>query len=82
MSLTSVSIRRPVFGSMLVAGLVVLGIVSLSRLEVDLNPDVDFPYVSVTTLLRGAPDGWEAQHTPPLSTLKAHRTGNRCPTTP
>jgi HAE1 family hydrophobic/amphiphilic exporter-1 len=39
---------------MLILGLVVLGLVSLSKLEVELNPDVEFPYVAVTTVLRGA----------------------------
>jgi HAE1 family hydrophobic/amphiphilic exporter-1 len=52
--LASVSIRRPVFAVMLIAGLVVLGLVSLAKLEIDLNPDVEFPVVSITTVLRGA----------------------------
>ncbi|MFQ5699816.1 MAG: efflux RND transporter permease subunit [Myxococcota bacterium] len=54
MNLSSVSIRRPVFALMLILGLVVLGAVSLSRLEVALNPDVEFPFVAVQTVLRGA----------------------------
>lgn len=54
LNLPLVSIRRPVFALMLNVGLVVLGLVSLSRLNVDLNPDVDFPFVTVTTMLEGA----------------------------
>ena len=54
MKLASVSIRRPVFALMLTLGLVVLGFVSLSRLEIALDPDVEFPFVAVTTVLRGA----------------------------
>ncbi len=54
MKLASLSIRRPVFALMLTLGLVVLGFVSLSRLEIALDPDVEFPFVAVTTVLRGA----------------------------
>ena len=39
---------------MLILGLVILGLVSLGRLNTDLNPDVDMPFVTVTTVLRGA----------------------------
>ena len=48
------SIRRQVFALMLIAGLVGLGLVSLGRLNTDLNPDVDMPFITVTTVLRGA----------------------------
>jgi HAE1 family hydrophobic/amphiphilic exporter-1 len=54
MNLPLISIRRPVFAFMLIASLVVLGLVSLTRLDLDLNPRVDFPFVTVTTLLPGA----------------------------
>ncbi|MEO1020727.1 MAG: efflux RND transporter permease subunit, partial [Pseudomonadota bacterium] len=54
MWLADVSIRRPVFATMLIASLVVLGLVSFNRLGVDLFPKVEFPYVSVTTALPGA----------------------------
>ena len=54
MNLPLISIRQPVFALMLILGLVVLGLVSLQRLDVDLNPDVAFPFVTVTTLLPGA----------------------------
>ena len=54
MNLPELSIRRPVFAAMLVLGLVVLGVVSLGRLEMALEPDVEFPFVSVVTQLRGA----------------------------
>jgi HAE1 family hydrophobic/amphiphilic exporter-1 len=52
--LAEVSIRRPVFAAMLNLGLVVLGLVSLARLEMKLEPDIDFPFATVTTELRGA----------------------------
>ncbi len=54
MKLAEISIRRPVFAAMLNLGLVVLGLVSLGRLEMKLEPDIDFPYAMVRTELRGA----------------------------
>jgi HAE1 family hydrophobic/amphiphilic exporter-1 len=54
MNLPLISIRRPVFAFMLIASLVVIGLVSLFRLDLDLNPRVDFPFVTVTTILPGA----------------------------
>ena len=54
MNLADVSIRRPVFAAMLILALVVLGLVSLSRLEMQFDPDIEFPVAYVTTELRGA----------------------------
>jgi hydrophobe/amphiphile efflux-1 (HAE1) family protein len=54
MKLADVSIKRPVFATMMILSLVVLGLFALTRLNVDLMPDVDFPYVVVTTVLPGA----------------------------
>jgi HAE1 family hydrophobic/amphiphilic exporter-1 len=53
-TLSEVSIRRPVFAAMLILGMVVLGLVSLSRLEMQMDPDIEFPFVYMTTELRGA----------------------------
>ncbi len=47
-------IRRPVFASMLIATLVVVGIASFLHLRVDRFPSVDVPTVSVRTVLPGA----------------------------
>ena len=47
-------IRRPVFASMLITTLVVVGIAGLMRLPVDRFPSVDLPTVSVRTTLPGA----------------------------
>jgi HAE1 family hydrophobic/amphiphilic exporter-1 len=52
--LSDVSIRRPVFAAMLILGMVVLGLVSLGRLEIQLDPDIEFPIATVSTELRGA----------------------------
>jgi HAE1 family hydrophobic/amphiphilic exporter-1 len=52
--IADVSIERPVFAAMLNLGLVVIGLISLSRLELKLEPDIDFPFANVVTELRGA----------------------------
>jgi len=54
MKLADVSIRRPVFATMMIMALVVLGLFSLVNLNVDLYPDVDIPFVIITTILPGA----------------------------
>jgi HAE1 family hydrophobic/amphiphilic exporter-1 len=54
MILSDVSIRRPVFAVMMIVALLVLGITSFRRLNVDLFPNVDFPFVVVTTVYPGA----------------------------
>ncbi len=48
------SIKRPVFATMVILFLLVLGIVSYPRIGVDLFPKVDFPIVNITTTLKGA----------------------------
>jgi HAE1 family hydrophobic/amphiphilic exporter-1 len=54
MKISDTAIRRPVFAVMLIGGLVVFGIISLRRLGLDLFPRVEFPFVTVTTVLEGA----------------------------
>ena len=54
MTLWDLCIRRPIFTVMLVSAPIVLGIVSRSRLGVDLLPNVELPIVVVTTTLKGA----------------------------
>ena len=54
MILADVSIRRPVFATMMILALLVLGMTSFLRLDVALFPDVDFPFVVVTTIYPGA----------------------------
>ncbi len=54
MFLSDLSIKRPVLATMMVMALVVLGFFSYRRLNVDLFPNVDFPYVVVTTEYPGA----------------------------
>lgn len=54
MWLADTSIKRPVFATMVIMFLVVLGVVSYPRIGVDLFPRVDFPIVNITTTLKGA----------------------------
>ncbi len=64
MNLISLSVQRPVLTTMMVFALVVLGGYAYLGLSVDLFPDIDFPYVTVTTTYPGAgPDEVETQVT-------------------
>jgi multidrug efflux pump len=54
MKISDISIRRPVFASMVSLALVLFGAIGYSRLAVREYPDVDPPIVSVTTVLPGA----------------------------
>jgi HAE1 family hydrophobic/amphiphilic exporter-1 len=52
--LAEICIRRPVFATMLILALVVIGATSYFRLGVDRFPSVDLPTVSIRTQLPGA----------------------------
>ena len=54
MKLADVSIDRPVFATMMIVAIIVLGLFSYMKLNIDQFPDVDFPYVTATTVLPGA----------------------------
>ena len=54
MWVTRVSINNPVFATMVMVGIVVLGLFSYARLRVEQNPDVTLPYVQVLTVYPGA----------------------------
>ena len=55
MRFTDFSVDRPVAISMLVAIVMVLGMISLSRLGVDMLPEIDYPTLSVMVRYPGAP---------------------------
>ncbi|MBN2169775.1 MAG: efflux RND transporter permease subunit [Candidatus Krumholzibacteriota bacterium] len=64
MLLSNFSVRRPVFTTMLVVAFAVLGIFSYLRMSIELTPDIEFPYVVVTTIYPGAgPEEIETQVT-------------------
>jgi HAE1 family hydrophobic/amphiphilic exporter-1 len=54
MILSDVSIRRPVFATILNLILIVFGLFSLPRLAIDQFPKVDFPVITVTIVYPGA----------------------------
>jgi HAE1 family hydrophobic/amphiphilic exporter-1 len=54
MWLADTSVKRPVFATMVIMALVVLGAVSYPEIGVDLFPKIDFPIVTVSTHLKGA----------------------------
>ncbi len=53
MNLPKFSVNKPVTITMMVLIIVVFGLVSLSRLGLDMLPDIEFPTVSVITSYRG-----------------------------
>ncbi|MBI3473379.1 MAG: efflux RND transporter permease subunit [Candidatus Solibacter usitatus] len=62
--LAEICIRRPVFATMLILCLLVMGLAAYRNLGVDLFPKIEFPIVTVTTILRGAaPEEVETQVT-------------------
>lgn len=62
--LAQICIRRPVFATMLILALVVMGLNAYRTLGVDLFPKIEFPVVTITTTLRGAaPEEVETQVT-------------------
>jgi hydrophobic/amphiphilic exporter-1 (mainly G- bacteria), HAE1 family len=54
MWITRVSINNPVFATMVMVGIVVLGLFSYARLRVEQMPDVALPFVNVQTAYPGA----------------------------
>jgi len=62
MFLSDISIRRPVFATMMMVTLVVLGIVAYKRLSLDEYPDVTYPVIIVQTSYPGtSPEVMERQ---------------------
>jgi len=51
---TQVSLRNPVFATMVMCAIVVLGVFSYQRLKIDQFPNVDFPVVVISTEYPGA----------------------------
>ena len=67
MFLSDLSIKRPVFATMMMVTLVVLGIVAYDRLAVDEYPDVAYPIIVASTLYPGAgPEVVEREVTTPI----------------
>ena len=64
MYLSDLSVKQPVFATMMMVALVVLGIFAYRELSIDLFPDVDLPVVTVQTVYPGvAPETVETEVT-------------------
>src|SRR5918997_2769705 len=67
MGLTRVAITRPVFILMVISAMVILGLVSFSRLNAELYPTINTPVVTVLTTYSGAsPEDIERLITKPI----------------
>ncbi len=67
MFLTRISVGQPVFATMVMIALMVVGAFSYSRLPVEQFPDVDFPVVAVVTSYPGAtPEAVESDIIEPI----------------
>jgi multidrug efflux pump len=67
MQLPELSIRRPVFATVLSLAIILIGVIAFQRLTVREYPKIDTPVVSVRTVFKGAsPQVIESQITQPL----------------
>ena len=73
MNLPRLSIKRPVFATMLIAVLMVFGLMSYPKVGVDLYPEVEFPVITVTVVYPGVdPSTMEDQVAKPLELSLIH----------
>ena len=78
MWITRVSINNPVFATMVMVALTVLGAFSYARLRVEQMPDVSLPFLIVQTAYPGAsPEAVEIDVTRPIETAVNGVTGVR-----
>ena len=64
MFLSDLSVKKPVLATMMILVFVVLGFFSYQRLSIDLMPEIDLPFVTITTVYPGAgPNEVESQIT-------------------
>jgi HAE1 family hydrophobic/amphiphilic exporter-1 len=76
MWITRVSINNPVFATMVMVALTVLGLFSYSRLRVEQMPDVTLPFLFIQTLYPGAsPEAVEIDITRPIENAVNGVTG-------
>jgi hydrophobe/amphiphile efflux-1 (HAE1) family protein len=67
MNVSEIFIRRPIATSLLMAGVILLGLLGYALLPISALPNVDFPTIQVTTQLPGAaPDVMASSVTTPL----------------
>src|SRR6476661_1863256 len=76
MWISDTSTKRPVFATVGIVSFMVLGIVSLTRLGIDLFPNVNFPFVNVSVVYPGAaPEEVETLVTKPIEDAVAGING-------
>ena len=76
MWISDTSIKRPVFATMVIMSFMVLGVVSLTRLGIDLFPEVNFPFVNISIVYPGAgPEEVETLVTRPIEDAVAGING-------
>ncbi len=76
MKLANISVNRPVTTLMIFVAMVVLGLASLTRLGIDLMPDIEIPSVSVITAYDGAgPEEIETLITEPVEDILSTISG-------
>ena len=67
MFLADLSIKRPVFMSMVLIAIVLFGVIAFQKIGIDLYPRVDFPVVTVLSTLPGSdPETIETAVTEPI----------------
>lgn len=67
MTLSDLSIKRPVFAWMLMSGLIIFGAISLGRMGISQMPDIDFPLLAINVSWEGsAPEVLEAELVDPI----------------
>lgn len=54
MKLAEISIKRPVFTTMMILAIITYGVYAYIKLAIDMFPNIDFPIITVTTIYRGA----------------------------
>ena len=87
MGVTRLAIRRPIAILMFVMAFVVLGLLSYMKLPAELNPNVDFGVISISTTYAGTnPQEMETLITKPIedsisgvSGLKQISSTSKCP---
>jgi HAE1 family hydrophobic/amphiphilic exporter-1 len=54
MNIARLAIKRPILITSIVFTILFVGLISMSRLGIDMYPDVQFPYVIVQTIYQGS----------------------------
>ena len=76
MILSDISIKRPVMTTMFIFAFVVIGLFSLTKLGIDIFPEIEFPFVTIVTIYPGAgPEEVETLITKPIEEEVASISG-------